>query len=90
MDWKIGQANTTESSCIVSCSVAEALELISHHKFEVLLSDLNIGQPGDGFTVVSAMRRVQPKAYTFILTGYPDIELAVKAIRSHVDDYFRK
>lgn len=71
-------------------SVAEALELISKQPFEVLLTDLNIGQPGDGFTVVSAMRRVQPDACAFILTGYPDIESAVQAIRSQVDDYFSK
>ena len=71
-------------------SVPEALELISSKHFDVLLSDLNIGQPGDGFTVVSAMRRVQPHACTFILTGYPDIESAIQAIRSQVDDYFSK
>jgi PAS domain S-box-containing protein len=71
-------------------SVPEALELISSERFDVLLSDLNIGQPGDGFTVVSAMRRVQPDASTFILTGYPDIESAIQAIRNQVDDYFAK
>ena len=71
-------------------SVPEALELISTRKFDVLLSDLNIGEPGDGFTVVSAMRRVQPDACTFILTGYPDLETAVQAIRNQVDDYFAK
>jgi PAS domain S-box-containing protein len=71
-------------------TVPEALELVSNHTFDVLLADLNIGQPGDGFTVVSAMRRVQPNACTFILTGYPDIESAIRAIRSQVDDYFAK
>jgi PAS domain S-box-containing protein len=71
-------------------SVPEALELISTQKFDVLLSDLNIGEPGDGFTVVSAMRRVQPDACTFILTGYPDLETAIQAVRSQVDDYFSK
>lgn len=71
-------------------SVPEALELISKQSFDVLLTDLNIGEPGDGFTVVSAMRRVQPRACTFILTGYPDIETAIQAIRSQVDDYFSK
>jgi len=71
-------------------SVREALELISTQKFDVLLSDLNIGEPGDGFTVVSAMRRVQPEACTFILTGYPDLETAIQAVRSQVDDYFAK
>jgi PAS domain S-box-containing protein len=71
-------------------SVPKALELISKRTFDVLLTDLNVGQPGDGFTVVSAMRRVQPDASTFILTGYPDIDSAIHAIRSQVDDYFSK
>jgi len=73
-----------------SSSVPEALKLISTRKFDVLLSDLNIGEPGDGFTVVSAMRRVQPDACTFILTGYPDLETAIQGIRNQVDDYFSK
>ena len=71
-------------------SVREALELISTRDFDVLLSDLNIGEPGGGFTVVSAMRRVQPDACTFILTGYPDLETAIQGIRNQVDDYFSK
>lgn len=71
-------------------TVPEALETLNHASFDVLLSDLNIGQPGDGFTVVSAMRRVQPEACTFILTGYPDFDTALQAIRSQVDDYLLK
>jgi len=51
---------------------------------------LVFGQPGDGFTVVSAMRRTQPDAVTIILTGYPAFETALKAIRSQVDDYLVK
>lgn len=71
-------------------SVAEALALIASRRFDILLSDLNIGEPGDGFTVVSAMRRTQPDAATFILTGYPAFESALEAIRQQVDDYFVK
>ena len=77
-------------SVVTAASVSEALEKINREKFDVLLSDLNIGQPGDGFTVVSAMRRVQPEACTFILTGYPDFETALQAIRNQVDDYLLK
>ena len=36
------------------------------------------------------MRRVQPEAATFILTGYPDFDTALQAIRSQVDDYMIK
>jgi YesN/AraC family two-component response regulator len=71
-------------------TVPEALELINREKFDVLLSDLNIGEPGDGFTVVSAMRRVQPEAVTIIITGFPAFETALEAIRSQVDDYIVK
>ncbi len=71
-------------------TVPEALAYINKEKFDVLLSDLNIGQPGDGFTVVSAMRRTQPEAVTLILTGYPDFDTALQALRSQVDDYLTK
>lgn len=74
----------------VAATVSEALNLISTQRFDVLLSDLNIGEAGDGFTVVSAMRRTHPGVATFILTGYPAFESALEAIRSQVDDYFVK
>ena len=76
---------------VTSCAtVPEAIEAINKQKFDILISDLNVGEPGDGFTVVSAMRRVQPNVITFILTGYPDFESALKAIRNQVDDYITK
>src|SRR6476469_9545528 len=71
-------------------SVSEAIQEISRQHFDVLISDLNIGNPGDGFTVVSAMRRTQPQCVTLILTGYPGFETALQAIRSQVDDYLVK
>jgi YesN/AraC family two-component response regulator len=73
-----------------AATVPEALDLIGRNQYDVLLSDLNIGEPGDGFTVVSVMRRIQPQAATFILTGYPDFDSALRAIRNQVDDYFIK
>src|SRR5579859_7323131 len=73
-----------------AATVPEALHYIATTRFDVLVADLNIGQPGDGFTVVSAMRRTQPNAITFILTGYPAFETALEAIRQQVDDYLVK
>ncbi len=74
----------------VASTVPEALAAINSAEFDVLLTDLNIGEPGDGFTVVSAMRRTQPKAVTIIITGYPAFETALQAIRKQVDDYVVK
>jgi DNA-binding response OmpR family regulator len=73
-----------------AATVAEASDLITQHRFDVLISDLNIGRPGDGFTVVSAMRAHQPDALRFILTAYPAFESALDAIREEVHDYLIK
>lgn len=74
----------------VAATVAEALTEMTTHPFDVLVSDLNIGQPGDGYTVVSAMRRTQPACVNFIVTGFPAFESALAAIKSQVDDYLVK
>jgi YesN/AraC family two-component response regulator len=82
--------NMHEFEAVSAATVAEALQLIQGKKFDVLIADLNIGQPGDGFTVVSAMRRTQPDAVTIIITGFPAFETALQAIREQVDDYVVK
>ena len=75
---------------VVASTVATGLALIQTQLFDALITDLNIGQPGDGFTLVSAMRRTQPDAVTVIITGFPAFDTALEAIRSQVDDYFVK
>src|SRR2546425_4405079 len=74
----------------VSESVPDALFEINTNPYDVLISDLNIGEDGDGFLVVSAMRHVQPGCTNFILTGYPAFETALQAIHNQVDDYLVK
>ena len=74
----------------VAASVAEALSEIRTHEFDILLSDLNIGEDGDGFTVVRAMRKACPNCVTVLLTGYPAFESAVQALHDEVGDYFVK
>ena len=71
-------------------TVPDALAEIRSAQFDVLISGLNIGQPGDGFTVVSAMRKTQPDCVTLILTGYPGAKSALEAIRNQVDGYLIK
>ena len=74
----------------VASNVSEALALITAEKFDVLVADLNLGEAGDGFTIVSAMRRVQPRAVNLILTGYPAFQAALRAIHMQVDDFLIK
>jgi DNA-binding response OmpR family regulator len=71
-------------------SVADALVQIHAVTYDVLLTDLNIDSEGDGFLVITAMRRAQPRCKNFILTGFPGLENAIRAIQNQVDDYFTK
>lgn len=71
-------------------TVAEALAAIQQQRVDVLLSDLNIGEPYDGFTVASATRRLHPDVATVMITGYPAFDSALESIRKQVDDYLVK
>ena len=66
----------------VAASVPEALSEIGTHEFDVLLSDLNIGQDGDGFAVVRAMRKAYPNCVSILLTGYPALRVRCKPLRT--------
>jgi DNA-binding NtrC family response regulator len=74
----------------VAATVSDALSKINNQPFDVLVSDLNIGEAGDGFTVVKAVRRANPKCVTIILTGYPAFESALEGIHHEIDDYVVK
>lgn len=74
----------------VAATVLEAIQTIESHHFDALLSDMNIDEPGDGYRVVRAIRKVNPNSVVIILTGYPEFETAVKGIQQKIDDYLVK
>jgi DNA-binding NtrC family response regulator len=71
----------------IADSVTSALKEISRHPFDVLLSDLNISEPHDGFSVVEAARAANPSCVAILLTGYPDFDSAVVAIDVVIDAF---
>ncbi len=75
---------------VAVASVSEALSRIATETFDVLLSDLHMPLAGDGFTVVSAMRHTHPDAVTLVLSGYPELEEALSAIRLQADEILVK
>jgi DNA-binding response OmpR family regulator len=75
---------------VSAASVTEALILIVTQSFDVLITDLHMPNPSDGFTVVSAMRHSQPKALTLLVSGYPDTKSAMDAILLEADDIIVK
>lgn len=75
---------------IAAPSVSEALKLITTEQFDALITDLHMPNPGDGFTVVSAMRHSQPNALILLVSGYPDVPSAMAAIQLEPDEIIMK
>jgi ActR/RegA family two-component response regulator len=75
---------------VTAANVNDALRLITSEEFDVLVSDLHMPNAGDGFTVVSAMRHVNPKAVTVVLSGYPAVQEAMNNILLQADEVLMK
>jgi CheY-like chemotaxis protein len=67
-----------------------SLRRIATASFDVLITDLHMPDPGDGFKVVTAMRHSQPDALTLLVSGYPDIQSAMAAILLEADEIIVK
>jgi DNA-binding response OmpR family regulator len=75
---------------VAAANVTQALKHIATNSFDVLITDLHMPNPGDGFTVVTAMRHSQPNALTLLVSGYPDVQGAVAAILLEADEIMVK
>ena len=75
---------------VAASNVTEALELITTESFDVLITDLHMPNPSDGFAVITAMRHLQPKALTLLVSGYPDVKGAMDAILLEADEIIVK
>jgi DNA-binding response OmpR family regulator len=75
---------------VAAANVTEALKLISTESFDVLITDLHMPNPSDGFAVITAMRHSQPKALTLLVSGYPDVKSSIDAILLEADEIIVK
>lgn len=70
-------------------TVPDALLAMADHQFDLLLTDL--AMPGDGYTVVREMHRLQPEASLLVLSGYVGAwQQAPTDVRNMVDEYIAK
>jgi DNA-binding response OmpR family regulator len=75
---------------VPAANVTQALGLITTENFDVLITDLHMPNPSDGFAVITAMRHIQPKALTLLVSGYPDVKSAMDAILLQADEIIVK
>ena len=67
----------------------DALKLMEQHPFDVVLLDVRM--PGlDGMTVLKTIKQKWPDSEVIIITGYPEVESAKKAVTLGAYDYLAK
>ena len=67
-----------------------AVQLLRTIAFDAVVTDVVFDGFADGNLVLSAARDLQPKAVVVLMTGYPEVEHAVRAIKSGAQDYVQK
>ncbi len=70
-------------------SAPEALELLQKESFGVVVSDVRMPRMS-GMELLSAIRQRDPDIEVLLLTGYPDLQMAVSAIKQGAFDYLAK
>lgn len=75
----------------ISCafSAVQAHRLIENLKFDLILTDLRLPD-SDGMTLLSEFKKNLPTTPVILMTGYSDINTAVKAMKNGAFDYISK
>ena len=67
----------------------QALEYLAKESFDVAITDIKM--PGaDGFEILNHIRNNIPSTEIIMITGFGDIQLAVRAMREGASDFFTK
>lgn len=74
---------------VTAASSREALELLEAREFDVLLTDLRLGQ-SDGMELLERTRSRWPDTRVVIITGYASIPSAVEAVKKGAFQYLAK
>ena len=66
-----------------------AVDLLEKMDFDLVITDL-VMETTDGIQVLMRAKEIKPDTQVIILTGYGDLNSAIKAMRNQADDYLLK
>jgi two-component system response regulator HydG len=71
-------------------SLAEARRCLSEEDFDLVITDLRMDGPRDGFELLEHARRAFPPAQVIVVTAHGDVATAVGAMRAGAYDFIEK
>ena len=76
----VGEILQSAGYLAVLCgSGEEAIALAEKRAFDVVISDVRLGDGADGMDVLAALQRLQPRTPVILMTAFGDIETATRA-----------
>jgi two-component system, NtrC family, response regulator AtoC len=75
---------------VTSGSGEEALEVGKRESFDVIISDMKLGQNLSGLDVLRAYKDVQPESEVILITAFGSMETAIEAVKAGAFDYLSK
>jgi two-component system, NtrC family, response regulator AtoC len=75
---------------VTSGSGEEALEVGKQETFDVIISDMKLGQNLSGLDVLRAYKDVQPESEVILITAFGSMETAIEAVKAGAFDYLSK
>ena len=76
-------------SCIVANTSKEALYHFYKNQFSLVICDVKMPQM-DGLELLRKMKAFDPNMMMIMMTGYPDVDIVIKAMRMGARDFLVK
>ncbi len=71
-------------------NVGDAKRFFTEDEFELVITDLRMDTPNDGFDLLQFVRRARPQTEVIVVTAHGDVNTAVQAMRNGAYDFIQK
>ncbi len=87
----LGEVLTGEGYNVKTSGTGEhALAAGKRERFDVIISDMRLGQAMNGLDVLRAYKTVQPESEVILITAFGSMETAIEAVKAGAFDYLSK
>jgi two-component system response regulator HydG len=71
-------------------NLADAKRYFTDEDFDLVVTDLRMDTPNDGFDLLQFVRRARPQTEVIVVTAHGDVSTAVQAMRNGAYDFIQK